>query len=361
MSLVALALALLAAASPIEEAKSLYEAGGEAYRRGQYDVAINAFEEAIKLAPRPPIIFSAAQAYRLQYFVDADPKKLVRALELYRRYLIEVPSGGRRDHAAQYVAELAPILERQQAAEGGAAPVGEARLIVSSRVEGATARVDGSEPQTIPATFEAAPGPHTVVVEAPEHASKTIDTVAVAGSAVAVNVELEPLPGRVRLETEEGATVAIGGREVGKSPLEALELSAGTHTLAVVARGRQPWVETVTLARGESRDLRADLSTSGQRIGAYVVFGGAALLLAGAGVSSGLAIDRELAARPFELKLASVGFSSPSEADAYAQLRSERDAFARTAAGFAAAGAGAVITGVLLWLFDTPEIPRAPL
>ena len=83
----ALCLLLTLAAAPdddaVRQAKQLFAAGVRAYQKEQYRVAIVAFEEAYKLAPRPPVIFSAAQAHRMQFFVDDDHRRLARAVALY--------------------------------------------------------------------------------------------------------------------------------------------------------------------------------------------------------------------------------------------------------------------------------------
>ncbi|MCC6555252.1 MAG: hypothetical protein IT372_19995, partial [Polyangiaceae bacterium] len=110
------ALVLLAAAAPAPaqgdptaQAKVLFNAGAQAYERTQFTAAIQAFEEAYKLAPRPGVLFSIAQAYRRRYTVDKRPGDLQIAIARYRAYLDTVPEGGRRKDAVQALAELEPI------------------------------------------------------------------------------------------------------------------------------------------------------------------------------------------------------------------------------------------------------------
>ena len=88
------------------------------------------------------------------------------------------------------------------------------RVIVSSRVEGAKARIDGGDPQSIPAAFEVQPGEHRIVVEAPEYQPRTLETVAVSGSVVALNVDLDEQPGQLSVRAPEGARVQVDGRAV---------------------------------------------------------------------------------------------------------------------------------------------------
>jgi len=356
---------LLATATPVEQAKSLYKAGGAAYKLGDYPTAIRAFEEARRLAPRPPIIFSLAQSYRLQYFVDSDPSRLESAVTLYRQYLGMVSSGGRRDHAAQHVAALAPILERvrrqmDQLDEGDAKPAAPkiAQLIVASGTGGAIARVTGQAPQPVPATFELPPGTHQVTVEAPEHTTETLEAVAVAGSVVALNVDLEGLPGALQVTAPDGAAIMIDGRTVGVTPLPApIQLPAGAHTLAVTDRGHEPFVQPIDMQRGGSVSVTAQMAVTNQRIVAHVLFVGAALLAAGSGVATGFALDAESDALAIRERFDNDESLRETEVSDYANHVARRADITQIAVG-AGAGAGvAALTALFLYLFDTPAAP----
>src|SRR5215468_3180958 len=74
----------------VEEARVYFDAGRQAYERGDYVTAIRSFEHAFEKVPRPEIAFSLAQAYRKQFIVDGDAAKLRRAVALYRRNLGEL-------------------------------------------------------------------------------------------------------------------------------------------------------------------------------------------------------------------------------------------------------------------------------
>lgn len=62
-----------ASADDVEQAKTLFNAGAQAFNVGKFSAAIQAFDAAYALAPRPAILFSLAQAQRRQYFVDRSP------------------------------------------------------------------------------------------------------------------------------------------------------------------------------------------------------------------------------------------------------------------------------------------------
>lgn len=358
--------AAAAEGAAVDQARELYEAGGEAYRQGRYEVAIGAFEESRRLASHPAVTFSLAQSYRLQYFVSNEPTHIERAVALYREYLEQVPTGGRRDHAVQHLSTLAPILARLRTeadAPAGDEPAAaaQARLIVSSRTAGAVARLDGGEPAAIPATFEVEPGERGVVVEAPEHAPRSVRTVAVAGSVVALNLDLEPLPGQLRVRAPAGAAITLDGRVVGTGPLPTpVEVSPGRHLLVVTDRGRDAYVQQLEIGRGQSVELEADLSVSRQRVAAWTLFGAAGALLVGAGVTLGLALDKEADAEVLGDRLASRGLTT-AELARYRELEEDRDELGGLAIGLGAASAAAALTGLLLWVFDEPDAPTGPL
>lgn len=350
--------AILLASTGVEQAKALYEAGSEAYRQGQYEVAIRAFEEGLRLAGHPALQFSAAQAYRLQFFIDQDLRMLERAIELYRAYLQGAPTGGRREHAAQHLSTLEPLLERRriEATDGEQAADTVARLIVASRVEGATARIDDGEPTAIPAAFEVEPGERTVYVEAPEHVAQTLETVAVAGSVVALNVELRPAPGHLVVRAPEGAAVFLDRQPVGRAPLgEPLALAPGSHLVTVTANGRRPFVQQVDLGRGQAAEVDAQLGVTPQRWTSWALFGVAGAALAAGGATLAVTLDREDEGEALEARHARQGLTV-AEADRHAALEAERDTYAAWTIGLGSAAGAALVTATLLWVFDEPDI-----
>src|SRR5262245_44131459 len=95
-----------AAQDDLARAKAHFALGARAYEANRFRVAIEAFEEANRLAPHPALLFSIAQASRRQYFLDKKPEDLRRAVANYRKYIERAPEGGRRDEAGAALAEL---------------------------------------------------------------------------------------------------------------------------------------------------------------------------------------------------------------------------------------------------------------
>jgi len=350
------------------EAERFFRSGERAYNAGQYVVASRAFEEAYEALPLPAIAFSTAQAYRLQYFIDKDPARLKRAIELYRTYVQAVESGGRRDDAVSSLAELEPLLSRIEAeqARKGMGPIAAqplqsqtTDLMITTQVDGATAIIDGGEPTAVPVTREVEPGQHTIKVEADGYFPIEKKVNAVEGRLVPVEFDLEPRPAVIAVTADSGAIISVDGRPVGTAPLEPLSLEAGTHFIAVTRRGHQSWSREVEVGRGERVDLRPDLERTGQRTVSYWVAGAAGGFLVASGVYAGLAFSSDSSASDIVDRTQSETISTDDLAE-LDDLRQERDDRRAMAVVFAGVGAGLAATSLALYLFDTPQVEARP-
>ncbi|MBX3274188.1 MAG: hypothetical protein KF729_28230 [Sandaracinaceae bacterium] len=91
-----MSLAATANAQGIERARALFEAGRVAVSEGDYEAALRHFTESHELSQRPQLLFNMANA--------ADRlRRDQQALELYRRYLEELPEA---DNAAYVLARI---------------------------------------------------------------------------------------------------------------------------------------------------------------------------------------------------------------------------------------------------------------
>jgi hypothetical protein len=352
------------AGDSLEAAKRYFEAGSQAYRQSRYDAAIAAFEAAYDLAPRPALAFSMGQAYRLQYFLDRDPGKLVRAVELYKRYLAEDPDGRRREDAVDHLSTLEPIVLRMEQerrlSELEAESARRTQLMVATGVEGARAAIDGGPPETAPLVAEVGPGEHEVRVEASGYASRTVRIRAVEGRLVVVDGNLQALPGQLRITGARGAQVSVGGRPVGKTPLDGpISLEAGRHFVTVEKRGAVPVARDVRLERGGEQTVRVDLHPTRQRRWAWGVLGLSTALAAAGGVSLGVTLSAESDAQGLTDRLQSSGLTA-AEARELDDAIARRDDFRVASAVLLGTAGVAAATGLLLFLFDRPPVPSAP-
>lgn len=360
------ALALLLVAAPAaaqdatQQAKELFNGGAQAYEAGKYPAAIQAFTEAYRLAPRPGILFSLAQAHRKQYNLDHQPAQLREAVRLYREYIGKVESGGRRGDAVQALAELDPLYEKLGAADAAPAPDERkpvTRLMVSAQTKEATIALDGGKPVEAPLIAEVKPGKHTVSVAAPGYLPEEREVQAAEGGVVALDIPLREQPGLLSVRARDGAEVAIDGRTAATTPLSRpLEITPGRHFIAVTRRGFRPFAEDVDVGRGEAKTLTVHLEVTAQSTAAAVLIGvGAAGLVTG-GVLAAVAVVQQGKAQDLDDQRLTQGGLTLGNLAQYNSYVSMRDTL-RTASGVTLGGAALVgLTGALLTVFDHPVV-----
>jgi hypothetical protein len=352
------AVAQAQSADELEQAKTYFNAGATAFAASQFEVAVQAFEQSYKLAPRPAILFSIAQAERRQYYLDRRPDVLQRAIRHYRQYLEADPKGNRRGDAAQALAELEPAAARADAQPVAPAPPSEAiptRLMVSSQTRGADVWVDGRKASEVPVIEEVTPGKHRIRVAAAGYFDDDREVVAVKGSLVALDIPLRERPGLVSFWVPDGAQIAIDGRPQGTAPLAPIEVAPGRHLVAVTLTGHRPHSEEIDVQRGETRTLRTGLSPTGQRIASKWVLGGSVFSLATGALAAGLAVHEQNEAQKV-LTARTQGNISAASADDYASHRDLRDRYRLGAAGWFGAAVVLGTVGTLLYAFDQPAV-----
>ena len=164
-----------AADAAAERARAHFSRGQTAYRQGDYDGAVEAWNAAYEIDPRPRIQFNLSQAYeRLGRLADA-----VEALD---RYLAE--AGADDEFEADAHARRSALRERLSRTGiriGGSPPDG-AVIEVDGRDWGRTPRPDA---------IGVEPGPHRVVVRVRGYRDFNATLVVPAGEAVEVDVQME--------------------------------------------------------------------------------------------------------------------------------------------------------------------------
>ena len=347
-TLVVLLVAATAHADDRKLAERYFRAGERAYQAQNFGAAARDFELAYRAAKLPEIAFSAAQAYRRQYRVDARPEYVARAVALYRIYLDAVKTGGRVADAADAMGELQHELDRlikagvkvsaELAAEHtqfGVSVTFEGAPVALSRVHEIDEAVHDALPE-ITVTFDGKPeqpytlvniepGTHPIHVEAPGYFPVDFQEIVVQGSSNLKDVTLKPRPAKLTFRTEAGAQITVDGRPVGTTPLTA-EVAAGHHVLTILHRGREPVVRDLTLARGQELALAQPLEmTARRRAVPYVaIVAGAAAVFSGANVVGALVEDHRASAL-----LATIGMGNAPQAlgDKYEHDRQWRDRF----------------------------------
>jgi hypothetical protein len=294
----------LAAAPTPDTARQLFDAGSQAYARGRYDDATRAFEAAYELLPDPAIAFSTAQAHRRRYFVRHDERDLLRAIELFARYLEQVEQGGRRADAVEQLQSLETVRAGLEptATTPEDTPVATAtELMVFTRAQRAEVAIDDGTFRALPTIAAVAPGSHRVRVRAPGYQAADTSATALEGRLMPLEVTLVEQPAKLSLSVRRGTRVEVDGRVVGTAPLsEPLSLAAGPHDVALSAPGRVSTTRAMTFSRGQHRTIAVDMPRTAQRDAAWAMIGtGAGLWLAG-GTTLGFAFGFQRRAQRIE-------------------------------------------------------------
>ncbi len=363
--------AALAQAGAVDEAKTLFNVGAQAYDKGEYPAAIQAFTAAYALSPRPGILFSMAQAHRKQFYIARSPGELREAVKLYRDYLGRVAEGGRRSDAAQALAELEPLAAKLD--PGAPAPAMperkvETRLGVTSSIAGATLTIDGGKALEVPFIGEVPPGKHHLVITSPGYHDEGRDIDVAPGAVAALDIALREKKARLRVETKGSADVSIDGRFVAATPLTApLEVDAGRHLVVVSKNGYRAFGVEVELARDEDRTLDAPLATSNQRAAAWSLIGvGAASIVVGGSLSLVALHEQNVALSLEDTRKAGKAAPCPTAATcqqttSYDDARNKRDDYRRWAAITLGGGAAVGVLGGMLFAFDQPSLGALPM
>jgi hypothetical protein len=345
-------------AQALQAGKVLYGAGAQAYEKGQFRTAVQAFEEAYRVTPRPAILFNMAQAERKEFFSSRAPEYLQRAIAHYREYLQKVDSGARRNEAADALAELEPIAARTNMDSARPTSVGlsSTRLMVTTNAPSARVSLDGAAAVEAPLIAEVKAGKHKVQVQAPGFVAAEREVVSVAGSLVPVEVTLDEEPAQLVVETDGGAEVSIDGRYAGTTPLsQPIAVPAGERLVTVTKTGTKGASLIVNLERGRKTPVAVRLERTTQRTVSLAVLGAGALGVVAGGVFTGIAVGNEQTASDLR-KTGEAGNLSEADRDRYNGAIASRDDWRAAAIGTFVASAGLLMVGAGLYFFDRPAV-----
>lgn len=344
----------------VERAKQSFQAGATAYAAGEYLAAIQALDAAYALTPLPAIAFSLAQAERRQYFVGHERPHLDRAISLFRSYVADVQSGGRRADALEALSQLEPLAAPQPG--GVAAPVAGAadvvrptRLMITSDSPGASLAIDGAPAAPSPLIREVAPGPHAVEITAEGFFPEKRTVSAIKGELIPVTVTLRERPGALAISAPRGAELYLDGAFISRGGQRVtVTLPSGPHHLAVGQNGHRVWLRSLTLGRAQAQDLDVTLEPTRQRMAARVLFISGAVALGASAVFGGLAIRAQDGAQDFLEKRAAGNVTGAQLAD-YRDTVERRDRYRIATAASLTTMTGLLLTGLFLHVLDQPD------
>lgn len=347
----------------VERARTFFNAGAAAYASAKYYDAVRSFEQAYEIAPRPQVLFSLAQAERKEYFASNNAHYLRKAIAHYKEYLEQVPSGGRRSEATEAKADLEGRLARLDPAQAQGSAVPDkrhARITVYSATPGAQVVVDRGAPQELPYFADLDPGKHVVRVFAEGYFDAQQEVSGDKPVDVPINLTLRDRPALVTVAYDGAGDFYVDGRIVATTPVaRAIEVPPGTHVLSVAANGKKPFSQEVALDRGKPFKFEPHLETSGQRVVAWTMLIGGGVGLLGGGLFGVFAVNRENRAQEIDEARTQRNISADEGAE-YNRAIDRRDTFRTTSIVSASIGGALAAGGLLLYLFDKPNVAVLP-
>lgn len=367
-----------------KDAYAFFEAGSQAYLKGEYRAAIEAFTWAYRISQRPGLLFSLGQTHWRAFLGNNDAFYMRRAMNCYRGYLSAQPQGPRRKEAEHAIEVLLPLEARLPppsepppatcidpvevpSPSAPATPPSESTvpesgsgtwLMVSTNTPKAVFTLDDQTDVEMPYIEHVSAGPHVLKVKAEGYEVATKRVVVPEGAALAVTFELKEVPARLEVLAPEGSEVFIDGERRGEAPSFSTSVASGEHHLAVRLRGRKLATRQLRLEPGKTYRVSVPLETTFSRHWAHglaVASGAAALTTT---VLTGFAYERQSKADALFAKHER-GELSPQERDTYARVVHQRNDL-RTVALTSAIGTVALgSTALFLWIFEPlPAIER---
>lgn len=165
---------LVAGTSALAGARQHFMAGQDYYTQGRYEKAIEEFEEAYRLDPRPLLLFNIAQAHEKLGHLE-------KAVDYLKRYLEAEPDSEDRTTLLNKVANLE-------------ARIAKTGIKVTCNVAEAKVYVDGEEVGKTPIAqiVPVSPGAHKVQVSKSGFKDFTMSVAISSGQSTPVEATLEP-------------------------------------------------------------------------------------------------------------------------------------------------------------------------
>lgn len=346
-----------ASAADLAKAKSVFISGGRAYDAGNYETALQLFEQAYALAQRDSIVLAMGQTHRKLYTSTSDVGHLEKAEALLTRYLASAKDGAPKVEGQKLLEEVQLLRASRPQSAGtpaSALPTSTARtgLYLDSEVPNLVLRIDGGPPRSPPLDIEATPGKHVVKASAPGFRDKEVSVLVVPSQVEPLTIELDPLPGQLLLDGADGGDVYVDGSLVGTYPLSAgLSVPPGDHFVSVTRSGTKSFGQMVSIGRGEKKRVDVDLGATTQRGLSYAVITTGAIGLTAAGVFFGAALVNESTAADIEDQRVRRSIT-PDDLDRYDRARGRRDDFSSVGTAFAIGGGAVLLVGLGMFVFD---------
>lgn len=288
----------------LRKAQASFDAAQTEYLQGNYDNAAKGFQEAYAARPFPQFLYNVAASFHMKGKKTSDIESYKKAVEFYRQYLKEEPGAQDKPKVEKAIgvleAEIKRIEDLAKAGTGSADGSGSAAEPVTAsqdvqalgdvKVRGLVVIVTEPQNATIylddkkNGKFAETPwsgsieGEHKLIIE--KRGYKPLETVISADptkliQVISVMAQEDYLAWIEVTSNVPGADIYIDDKSigaVGKTPLvPGQNIKPGKHTFWITAEGYNEYSETIDIAPGETKAIKATLS--GSPVGKLTVTG----------------------------------------------------------------------------------------
>jgi tetratricopeptide (TPR) repeat protein len=286
----------------LRKAQAFFDQGQTDYLQGNYEAAAKGFQDAYAARPFPQFLYNVAASFHMKGKKTSDIDAYKQAVEHYRQYLKEEPAATDRPKVEKAIGVLETEIKRIQdlADQAAQTPAGteappvqasqEVQQLGDVKVRGLVVIVTEPQNATIylgdkkKGKFAETPwsgsleGEHKMIIE--KRGYKPVETIISADPSklvqfVSVMAQEDYLAWIEVTSNVPGADIFIDDKSigaVGKTPLvPGQNIKPGKHTFWITAEGYDEYTETIDIAPGEIKAIRATLS--GRPVGKLSVQG----------------------------------------------------------------------------------------
>lgn len=284
----------------LRKAQAAFDQAQTDYLQGKYDEAAAGFQEAYAARPFPQFLYNVGASYHMKGKKTSDVPSYEKAVDFYRKYLKEEPTASDKPKVEKAIAVLEAEIKRlkdlvNQAGAGSAAPpeaapsdevknLGDVKVrglvVIVTEPQNATIYLDDKKKGKFAETpwSGSIDGEHKVIIE--KRGYKPIETTLAADPTklvqlVTVMAQEDYLAWIEVTSNVPGADIYIDDKSigaVGKTPLvPGQNIKPGKHTFWITAEGYDEYTETIDIAPGETKAIKATLK--GSPVGKLAVTG----------------------------------------------------------------------------------------
>jgi hypothetical protein len=276
-------------ADALKKAQASFDQAQTDYLQGRYDEAAKEFQEAYAARPFPQFLYNVGAAYHMKGKKASDVEAYGKAVEFYKKYLVEEPNAADKPKVEKAIGVLEAEIKRLKdaAAQGSGAGSGSAAaagpsqevqslgevkvrglVVIESEPQGATIYLDDTKKGSFATTpwSGSLDGEHKIMLEKKGYRPTDTTIIADPTKLIVFKAGMSQDSYLSWLDVTSnvaGADFYIDDKSVAPRKAPAgTNIPPGKHTVWVTAEGYDEYQETIDVAPGQNYTVKAMLKGS---------------------------------------------------------------------------------------------------